>query len=100
MRIRGEAFWRWADPKLHSRSHEERLDDGTLIDIQVRLSRVGTTQLFLGIYDADGSMIHEEGYDSRPGESMTKAMAWGVQRARHLATEGKEDSSRTRRSQP
>lgn len=85
MRVRGEVFWRWADPKLHSRTHEERLDDGTLIDIQVRLSRVGATQLFVGIYGADGVMIHEEGYDSRPGESMTKAMAWGVQRARHLA---------------
>lgn len=98
MRIRGEVFWEWADPQLHCRTHEERLGDGTLLDVQVRLSRVGTTQLFLGIYSVDGTMIQEEGYDSRPGESMTKAMVWGVQRARRLASEQAEHSQNGRLS--
>ncbi len=98
MRIRGEVFWRWADPKLHCRTHEETLVNGTFIDVQVRLSRVGATQLFLGIYGVDGTMMLEEGYDSRPGESMTKAMAWGVQRARCLASEQTEHSQNGRLS--
>lgn len=98
MRLRGEVFWTWASPGLHCRAHEEVLKDGTSIDVQVRLSMVGATQLFLGIYGASGAMIHEEGYDSRPGESMTKAMAWGVQRARCLASEQAEHSQNGRLS--
>ncbi|AFK67200.1 hypothetical protein YSA_00780 [Pseudomonas putida ND6] len=31
--------------------------------------------------------LHEEAFDSRPGESMTRALAWGVGRARRLATD-------------
>ncbi|MFZ4822450.1 hypothetical protein CQW32_07670 [Pseudomonas putida] len=85
MRIRGDVFWDWADPVHHHRSHGEKLDDGTSIDVQVRLSRVGQTQMFIGIYAGCGVARHEEAFDSRPGESMTRALAWGVERARCLA---------------
>lgn len=47
MRIRGDVFWQWADPTLHHRTHDETLDDGTFIDVQVRLSPMGHTQMFL-----------------------------------------------------
>ncbi|WP_043196501.1 hypothetical protein [Pseudomonas putida] len=87
MRIRGDVFWKWADPSLHHRNHHETLDDGTTMDIQVRLSRTGDTQMFIGVYAGSGMVLHEEAYDSRPGESMTRALAWGVGRARCLATE-------------
>ena len=40
MRIRGDVFWKWADPTLHHRSHDEKLDDGATMDIQVRLSPI------------------------------------------------------------
>ncbi|MDF2792395.1 MULTISPECIES: hypothetical protein [Pseudomonas] len=86
MRIRGDVFWNWADPTLHHRSHDETLDDGTTMDIQVRLSRTGNTQLFIGVYAGTGMALHEEAFDSRPGESMTRSLAWGVGRARCLAT--------------
>ena len=86
MRIRGDVFWKWADPTLHHKSHDEILDDGTKMDIQVRLSRTGNTQLFIGVYSGKGMALHEEAFDSRPGESMTRALAWGVGRARCLAT--------------
>lgn len=86
MRIRGGVFRKWADPTLHHRSHQETLDDGTSMDIQVRLSRTGNTQLFIGVYAGTGMALHEEGFDTRPGESMTRALAWGVGRARCLAT--------------
>ncbi|MGE8324560.1 MULTISPECIES: hypothetical protein [Pseudomonas] len=88
MRIRGPAYWDWADPTLHHRTHDEILDDGTMVDVQVRLSRTGTTQMFIGVYAAAGAALHEEAFDSRPGESMTRALAWGVGRARRIATEG------------
>jgi hypothetical protein len=87
MRIRGDVFWAWADPKLHHRTHEETLDDGTSIDVQVRLSLSGRTQMFIGVYASSGMAVHEEAIDSRPGESMTRALAWGVGRARRVAIE-------------
>ncbi|QBF27324.1 hypothetical protein EXN22_17130 [Pseudomonas tructae] len=86
MRIREETYWAWADAQLHSRSHDEQLSDGTSIDVQVRLSRTGATQLFLGVYACQGKAMVEEYYANRPGETMTRAMVWGVDRARALAT--------------
>lgn len=85
MRIRGNVFWQWVDPALHHRTHDETLDDGTVIDVQVRLSPSGNTQMFIGVYAASGMALHEEALDSRPGESMTRALAWGVGCARRLA---------------
>lgn len=85
MRERGQTYWDWMDAQLHCRTHTEILDTGWTIDVQVRLSRVGTTQLFMGIYRQDGALIHEEAYGTRPGQSMTTALVWGVARARELA---------------
>lgn len=85
MRIRGEVFWKWADPSLHHRTHDETLSDGTHIDVQVRLSRAGNTQMFIGVYAASGMAIYEDAFDSCPGESMTRALAWWVGRARRIA---------------
>lgn len=85
MRIRGDVFWGWADPTLHHRTHDETLSDGTMVDVQVRLSRTGHTQMFIGVYAKSGMVLHEEAVESRPGESMTRALAWGVGRARRLA---------------
>ena len=84
MKHRGKAFLQWADPNLHHRTHSEKLDNGRLIDVQVRLARTGETQLFIGVYDELGQPLSEEGFDKRPGETMTRAMNWGVARARHL----------------
>lgn len=94
MKLRSRTFWQWADPTLHHRAHEEILDDGTMIDVQVRLSRVGTTQLFIGVYASSGVPLFEEAFGSRPGESMTRALAWGVGRARHIATEGEHAATK------
>lgn len=85
MRMRGDVFWDWADPSLHHRDHDETLDDGTSIDVQVRLSRTGSTQMFIGVYGPSGRTVYEESFDSRPGETMTTAMAWGVDKARQTA---------------
>ncbi|WP_462402122.1 hypothetical protein [Pseudomonas sp. Marseille-QA0332] len=75
MRIRGEVFWDWADPKLHPRVHDEVLNDGTAIKVQFRLAPTGNTQMFIGVYAPSGMALHEEAFDNRPGESMTRPLA-------------------------
>nr|WP_246541634.1 hypothetical protein [Pseudomonas rustica] len=84
---RGSIFWMWADCELHHRTHSEVLDGGIVIDVQVRLSRKGATQLFVGVYSKELEIIHEEAYTERPGETMTTALLWGVGKARCLAAE-------------
>lgn len=85
MRHRGEVFWTWADPGLQHHSHEEVLEDGARLDIQARLSRTGDVQLFIGIYEPSGLARLEEAYSKRPGETVTRALAWGAGRGRELA---------------
>lgn len=82
MRCRGEKFWTWADPALHLRHHDEILEDGRSIDVQTRLSRTGETQLFIGVYSKSGDRIVEEAYSTRPSETMSRALVWGVLRAK------------------
>ena len=74
---RGETYRQWCDPILHHQTHEQTLDDGTCLEVQTRLSRTGATQLFIGVYDADGNVVCEQIYDQRPGETMTRALMWG-----------------------
>lgn len=95
MRHRGAVFWAWADPSLQHHSHEEMLADGARLDVQVRLSRTGDTQLFIGIYERSGLARIEEAYSKRPGETITRAMAWGAGRGRTLVQIGTESSSRS-----
>ncbi|USS54204.1 hypothetical protein [Pseudomonas kermanshahensis] len=82
---RGSIYWRWADPALHSRCHEETYADGVNIDVQVRLSGEGVTQLFIGVYAPAGMPLLEEAYDSLPHQTMTQALDWGIGRARASA---------------
>ncbi|MCS5517137.1 hypothetical protein NWF32_26050 [Pseudomonas qingdaonensis] len=87
MRIREETYWAWADSQLHSRSHDEELSDGTSIDVQVRLSRTGGHADVPGVYGRRGKALFEEYYPSCPGETMSRALVRGVDRARALATD-------------
>lgn len=82
---RGEIFWQWADPSLHHRTHVEIMENGVAIDVQARLSRTGATQLFIGIYAKHGQALYEEAFLKRPGETMTRALLWGVGKARETA---------------
>jgi len=95
MRIRGKAFWAWADPTLHHQIHDESLADGTTIDVQSRLSRAGGTQLFIGVYAPSGLVLDEQCFDSRPGQSMTTALSWGVDMALQRAREASSSLSQT-----
>jgi len=82
MRNRGKVFWDWADPALHTRSVDERQADGTLLNVQVRMSLLGRTELFIGVYGVDEKMLFEEAPESIPGETMTAALARGLDIAR------------------
>ncbi len=89
MKRRGETYRQWCDPILHHQIHEETLDTGACLEVQARLSRTGATQLFIGVYRADGSVVDERAYVQRPGETMSRALVWGVGYARRVAIEGK-----------
>ncbi|MEN5301125.1 MULTISPECIES: hypothetical protein [unclassified Pseudomonas] len=86
MKRRGETYRQWCDPILHHQTHEEALDNGACLEVQSRLSRTGATQLFIGVYRADGSVLYERFYRQRPGETMSRAMVWGVEHARRVAS--------------
>lgn len=81
MRNRGQVFWEWADPDLHFRNFDERMADGSLINIQVRVSREHLTQLFLGIYALDGKLLLEEAHMDCKRQTMMAAMTWALKRA-------------------
>ncbi|MFK0309692.1 hypothetical protein ACIQUF_00465 [Pseudomonas sp. NPDC090233] len=81
MRNRGTVYWEWANPELHFRNYDERLSCGTLINIQVRVSKENVTQLFFGVYGEKGLMLLEENHPACQGQTMTAAMAWALQRA-------------------
>jgi hypothetical protein len=86
MMRRGSRYWLWADCELHCRTHDEVLPDGTIIDVQARMSRKGRTQLFIGVYEKNGAPIFEEAHDHLPNDTMTTALVWGVGRARAIAS--------------
>lgn len=90
MKNRGAAFWSWSDAQLQTKTHEEELDDGTKIDVQARISRTGGTQMFLGVYTADGRIITEEIYENLPGQTTLRAIVSGTQRARAVAVGASE----------
>lgn len=96
MKKRGETYRQWYDPILHHQTHEEALDNGTCLEVQARLSRTGATQLFIGVYRADGSLICERAYSQRAGETVSRALVWGVGYARRVAVEGKMKTSSLR----
>jgi len=86
MHNRGNVYWGWVDPKIHFRNKDERLSDGTLLNLQARTSSARETQLFVGIYGRQGTMLMEESFDSRAGETMTQAMIWGRERANEFVS--------------
>lgn len=66
--VRGSVFSNWAGPTLHHKTHEETLGDCTTKDTQARLSRTGSTQLFIGGYAGLGMTPNEEAFLSALSE--------------------------------
>ena len=85
MMHRGSKYWIWADCELHCWSHNERMSEGTIVDIQARVSRKGETQVFIGVYDKSGWLVLEESHDYLPNHEVATALSWGVSRARAIA---------------
>ena len=87
MRNRGQIYWNWANADLHCRNHDERLESGVLLNIQVRLSITNQTQLFYGVYEKSGLMVFEDSYLERIGQTMSQALEWGLIAAREKAVQ-------------
>ena len=60
MRHRGAQFWLWLNKRLPVKTYEDVLGDGRQIEVQARITPQGMTQVFIGIYAANGSSICEE----------------------------------------
>lgn len=63
---RGEVFWQWADPSLHHRTHDETLENGVSIDVQVRLSTTGRPSCSSGSMRSTGSGCSKKHLSSVP----------------------------------
>ena len=72
----------------YSQSHQRQATEygRAALTGKVRLSRTGATQMFLGVYGRRGKALVEEYSASCPGETMSRALVRGVDRARALAT--------------
>ena len=87
MKNRGAQFKVWVDLLLHTRTETQIVgEDGMVVDVQARLSRTGSTQMFMGVYEADGRMVTEEYYPSMEGETMTRALFFGSARGFAIAS--------------
>lgn len=95
MKRRGLTYHQWRESILPSQTHEETLADGTSLEVQTRLSRTGATQLFIGVYRADGTVWVERAYAQRPGETMSRALVWGVGHARRIALQLEPGTAQT-----
>ncbi|MCY1456228.1 hypothetical protein D9M71_734300 [compost metagenome] len=87
MKLRGEKFSDWENCQIHCCLHGEVLENGQEIDVRVRLTPTGVTQIFLGIYAGCGTMHSEEMHDASSPQTMAQAMQWGICRAKALATD-------------
>jgi len=87
MRMRGSCYFKWADSQLPNFSHVENYDAGFHVDVVVRLSRQGITQLFLGIYDSFDAMVFEEYIEALTDRNVSQAMQWGIERAKAFIDE-------------
>ena len=87
MRHRGAQFWLWLNKRLPVKSYEDVLGDGRQIEVQARITLQGMTQVFIGIYAANGSSICEEFHDRSLREPFALALQWGGQRARAILLE-------------
>lgn len=82
MRMRGSAYYQCADCRLLNISHIEEYGSAKCIDVVVRLSRTGVTQVFWGVYDFCGTRLYEEYNEALLGHNITQGTNWGLTRAK------------------
>lgn len=87
MRRRGAQFWLWTNTRLPLHTHEEVLGNGVQIEVHARISAEGVTQVFLGVYGADGWPVCEEHHERNVGEHYCAALKWGTRRAREIVAD-------------
>jgi len=95
MHMRGPSYYQWADSRLPNVFHMEEYRYGTKIDVAVRCSPSGCTQLFYGLYERDGTRLYEEYIEKFPSNTTEDAMKWGIGRARALVDSNFYSPART-----
>lgn len=84
MRRRGAQYWLWTNSRLPLHGLEEVLSDGLQIEVQARVNPDGMTQVFVGVYAAEGRAISEEFYDRGTSACLEVSLKWGAERARQI----------------
>ncbi|WP_085690555.1 MULTISPECIES: hypothetical protein [unclassified Pseudomonas] len=84
MRRRGAQYWLWVDKRMPGKTHEDFLSDGRQIEVQARLTSQRMTQVFVGIYTAEGAAVCEAFQERLAGDTLSSAIEWGVQCARQI----------------
>jgi hypothetical protein len=84
MRKRGAKYWLWSDCQLQSTTRRLEAHGDIHIEIRARSSRQSVTQLFVGVYQANGLPLAEEYYAHCPDESVSQALEWGERRGYFL----------------
>lgn len=84
MHHRGTGFWLWVNKRLPAKTYVDELNDGRHVEVQARITSQRMTQVFIGIYEANGTVAHEEFHDRGLREPLAFALKWGVRRARQL----------------
>lgn len=89
MLTRSNVYFEWAKSNGGHFGHDEKLENGTQIDIRARVSPHGDTQLFVGAYGIEGRMLMEEHHPIMDGMDVQQAIDWGTARAKSLASGSK-----------
>lgn len=66
--------------------HAEALDNGTSLEVEVRVTPIGVVQMHLVVHYGKSAYPIEEYYAQLPSTSAAEALNLGVDRARALAT--------------
>lgn len=69
--------------------HSETLSNGRKIEVRAKILRDGSLQMFIGVYQPDGTVIHEDN-DPKPHLlDMEDALDWGIGIARGIGNDPK-----------
>lgn len=85
MRRRGIAYAAWEDIRPVALRYDEDFGSGLALEVRVRASATGATQLFIGLYNSEHPRPFEEYYPCLIGKTIDHALSLGILRGRRLA---------------
>jgi hypothetical protein len=73
----------------HHLTHSEILANGRRIEVRAKILRDGSLQMFIGVYQSDGTAMLEDHHPSPHYLDMEAALDWGIDIARSVANDSK-----------